>query len=243
MQRDQIASAAEALAAANDGETLEALTPLPVTPAEAYAVQAESLRHLGPVGGWKHALLGGQDLSCAPVLGRAVHRSGATLAVAPHARLELEIAVRLRADISPEAKSHEILEAIGSVHVAFEVLQSRFTTLEKQPPLAQMADRFSNRAIVMGDEVPDWQTRDLSRLPLAIGAPAEPPEMAAGMSLSEIVSFLGFLAERAAVIGPGLRAEHCIVTGARIGPQPLPVGVQLHGGLEGCQVSLTTRAL
>ncbi len=243
MQRDQIASAAEALAAANDGETLDALMPLPESPAEAYAVQAESLRHLGPVGGWKHALLGGRDLSCAPVLDRAIHPSGTTLAVAPHARLELEIAVRLRADIAPKAKPAEILDAIGSVHIAFEVLQSRFTALEKQPPLAQMADRFSNQAIVLGDEVPDWQSRDLTRLPLAIGTPSDPPTMAAGMSLSEIVCFLSFLAERAAVIGPGLRAEHCIVTGARIGPQPLPAGAQVFGGLEDCQVSLITRAL
>ncbi|PFG64830.1 2-keto-4-pentenoate hydratase [Thioclava sp. ES.031] len=240
MHPDEIASAGEALAAAHAGETLDGLTALPRFPAEAYAVQAESLRHLGPVGGWKHALLGGRDLSCAPVLAAAIHSSGASLPVAPDARIELEIAVRLRADIAPEAKPVEIFEAIGGLHIAFELLQSRFTARETQPPIAQMADRFSNQAIILGDEIPDWRARDLSRLPLSIGTPADPSAMAAGMSFSEIVSFLSFLAERASVIGPGLRADHYVVTGARIGPKPLAADTQVQGVLDGYQVSLTT---
>lgn len=237
MQSDRIESAARLLAGAHGAAPLAGLPAQPEGMEDAFAIQRRTVALLGPVGGWKHGLLGGKDLACAPILAAAVLREGAALTIRPNLRVEVETAFRLARPIPAGASAGEIAESIGSVHVAFELLAARYSDPAARTPLEAMADRFSNHAIVLGAELPGWRTRDLADLPIAAGfappgATAEP-----GMSMPDTIAFLGFLAARAEAMGHPLAAGQFVITGARLGPIAVVGACRLEAEILGAQVS------
>ncbi len=218
MLADRIETAARQLAEAHGAPPLSALTPPPATMAQAYRIQARTIALLGPVGGWKHGLLDGRTLSCAPILRDAIHESGVTLPLATGLKIEIETAVRLAAPLRSGADKTQIRAAIGAMHLAFECLGPRFAAPAERTPLEVMADRFSNHALVIGDEIPNWDSRDLASLPIAAMSNASPDGRPRGMSMQETLAFLGFVAAQAEDQGTPLQAGQIIITGARLGP-------------------------
>lgn len=237
---EQLDGAARQLAAAQaaGARPIAALDPAPLTVEEAYRIQAATALRLGPVGGWKHGLLGGKTLSCAPIFASAIHKSGATLPLIRNLRVEVETAIRLAAPLRAGASLPEIRAAIGSIHLAFECLGSRFAEPVKRTPLEVMADRFSNSAVVLGNAIPDWQAYDLADLPISTAEPALGALRTPGLSLPETLEFLGFLAARAEEQGLTLGAGQVIITGARLGPVPVSAPIRLSAWMGDASVEL-----
>lgn len=237
MQPDRVKTAARLLAGAHGAAPLAGLPTPPEGMEDAFAIQRRTVALLGPVGGWKHGLLGGKDLACAPILAAAVLPDGAALTLRPNLRVEVETAFRLARPIPAGASAGEIAESIGSVHVAFELLASRYSDPAARTPLEAMADRFSNHAIILGAELPNWHTRDLADLPIAAsfappGATAQP-----GMTMSDTIAFIDFLAAQAEAMGHPLTAGQSVITGARLGPIPIAGVGRLEAEILGARVS------
>lgn len=199
---------------------------LPTTPPNttaAYAVQSEVMRQLGGPASWKMALLAGRDRHAAAMPASTVVASGATLAVLPHdAAIEVETAFILGTGLAAGSTPGAALAAVAEVRLAFEIVASRYRDRAAVPPLEAMADCFSSAAIVLGDPIPDWQSR-LDE-PLAIALSLDGQSVIASEqspTLSETADFLAWLASHAADQDMPLSAGMVIITGARIGPIPL----------------------
>jgi 2-keto-4-pentenoate hydratase len=54
----------------------------------------------------------------------------------------------------------EILDAIGSVHVAMELVDTRLADAEAAGPHWRLADNLLNGALVLGDAIPHWRELD-----------------------------------------------------------------------------------
>jgi 2-keto-4-pentenoate hydratase len=70
--------------------------------------------------------------------------------------VEAEIALRFGRDLPPQREPYPreaILEAIGSVHVAMELVDTRLADSEAAGPLWRLADNLLNGALVLGDAV------------------------------------------------------------------------------------------
>lgn len=77
--------------------------------------------------------------------------------------VEAEIALRFGRDLPmrPDPYGREaILDAIGSVHVAMELVDTRLADPEAAGPFWRLADNLLNGALVLGDPVPHWRDLD-----------------------------------------------------------------------------------
>jgi 2-keto-4-pentenoate hydratase len=91
--------------------------------------------------------------------------------------VEAEVAFRFGRDLPVRAEPYtraEILEAIGSAHVAMELVDTRLADPEAAGPLWRLADNLLNGGLVRGDGIPDWRTRDLSQLTVRVLGNGEP---------------------------------------------------------------------
>lgn len=141
----------------------------PASLEEAYAVQrAVWLTMAGtarPVA-WKVGAANGEaPLLAGPVLPDAFARGPATFARERFFRLgvEAEIAFVFR-DPLPERDtlwSHDaIAAAIGSAHVAMEIVDTRLRDPDAAGVLWKLADNLVNGTLTLGDEIADWQHLD-----------------------------------------------------------------------------------
>ena len=154
----------------------------PQTRAEGYAVQAQLPGVSGrTVAGWKIAatsavgqahinvtgpiagrLLQGQIL--AP--GAEVPSSGNRMRVA-----EPEMAFTMARDLPPRATPYstaEVLAAVGTLHTALEMPDSRFATFTQTGEAQLLADNACARHFILGPAAPDsWRTLDLSQHPVS----------------------------------------------------------------------------
>jgi 2-keto-4-pentenoate hydratase len=135
--------------------------------------------------------------------------------------VEAEIALRFAHDLPARAQAYareEILAAIGSAHVAMELVASRLADPEAAGPHWRLADNLLNAALVVGDEVPDWRNLDWQHPSAEIrldgqrltGGPSRPP-------LDDIFHCLAWWLEHAG----GARAGDIVTTGAWSGMHPL----------------------
>ncbi len=220
MDHDAINAAAGYFAAACTGAPGRAAPPPAPDADSATAIQLATIDRIGGLGGWKHALLGGRTLACAPIPRPALLTSGARLTLAPAMRVEVELAVVLGRRLDPRASRDELAASIDGIRICFEFLHSRLPATRPAGPFDAMADRFSNRNVVLGDPLADWRRCDIATLRPELTMPgcASPLPSAAGMDLDEIADFLAFLAEHAARHDRVVEAGQVIITGARIGP-------------------------
>jgi 2-keto-4-pentenoate hydratase len=190
----------------------------------AYAIQTETLAVLGPVGAWKVSPYPetGEPF-CSPLPLSYLHRSGETLARADFHDLgiEVEIAVTLARDLDAGATAAEALAAIGSVHLALELIASRFTDRKAVPRTAVFADLQNGGGIVLGEPVRLNALPELGEEALTLVFDGEDAGSAAGgPSTENMLRSLAWLASHAAGRGLALKAGTVVITGARIGPTP-----------------------
>ena len=240
--------AAEILAAARRGGAGIAELPEPLRPRtldEAYAVQDAAAALLGPVGGWKVGAEPDGSVRVAPVPASFVHLQSAAPAFPNGVRLEVELALRLGADLPKSAAPYttaEVDRAIGAAHVIIEVLGSRFETPDAVSRPSFLADGNGNAAIIIGDEIPDWRSLNLSALTVTLTtAGAILARATRGAALPQVLDLLTALANHAADHGGGLQAGQIIITGARAGPTAAPAGMIQGHVNESFTISLRIR--
>ncbi|WP_103333279.1 2-keto-4-pentenoate hydratase [Pseudotabrizicola formosa] len=244
---DHVTQLASALRGAFSGPRLSALPPqyAPRDEAEAYAVQTAVLGSEA-VAGWKVAPRRDGVIRTAPLAASRLLPDGGALPgglVAP--LLEVELALRLAQDVPDRATPDQVLAALGEVCVAFEILDSRFADGSAVPALTGLADAQSNRAFVAGSAGVPWGRQDLADVPLEIFCDGQLLQRTeTGPGSAQVAEAVIWLADHAARRGLPLRRGQIIITGARLGPMPIPAGPQIRataGGIGEVHLHSDTR--
>ncbi len=199
---------------------------------QAYAVQRTVWTRLAgeqPPSAWKLGASSRQaEPSVAAILPERTARSIARFPAGMFHMLgiEAEIAIRFGRDLPARATPYphdEILDAIASLHVAMELVDTRLADSEAAGPLWRLADSLLNGALVIGDAIPDWHKLDLSGLTVRV--------LADGACLAETVGRpplddLFFCLPWWLAHNPGTRAGDIVTTGAWNGMHPIPAARQ-----------------
>lgn len=230
------------------GEKLAAIPEalVPQDRAAAYAIQDELLAlEGGDVGGWKVSAGSEPPPLASPLLKAAYVDNGATLDLAKMmlTRVEVEVGLRLKADLLPRPNGYsrqEVIDAIEGLVPALEVLGDRFAAGTDMPKLLAISDFQYNAAVVTGPLKTDWQGMDLANLHLKLTIGTESWEVATGTALDGVIDAIVSLANEGAHRQGGLTAGQVIITGSRL-IQPLgKPGDKVSATLEGLgSVSIT----
>jgi 2-keto-4-pentenoate hydratase len=150
----------------------------PRSAAEAYRIQdllAEELDF--PVGGWKIGCTSAAARkilkSRGPFAGRVfttrMFESGVSLpdTAYPMRGLEGEFAFRMKKALPPRKRAYSLAEvtaAVGSLHLAIEIVDSRYSDWLKVGVMSVIADQGSNGALILGPAVPRWRQLKLEQV-------------------------------------------------------------------------------
>lgn len=234
MPADRLSAIADQLVAARKAGARIALADAPRTFEEGFAVQDMVAARLGrPTLGWKVIEMPDGRVIFAPLLGKAPVAEGGTWTVTGRepAGIELEIAFRMAKDAAPGATGAQVLDAIGTAHVVYELCQSRIAEPDKQPRHVAVADCILNEGIVLGPAFAGWRTRDLKAVPgrLLVDGKVH----AEGKSVDPIRA-IEVLAPALAKAGKKLAAGQIVITGSLIGMNWLTGRHDLVGIIDGC---------
>jgi 2-keto-4-pentenoate hydratase len=152
----------------------------PRTAADGYRIQDLLAEELGfPVGGWKigctsavaRKILKARGPFAGRIFATRIFASGTTLPATayPMRGLEGEFAFRLHKPLPTRKRAYrlaEVTEAIGNLHLAIEIVDSRYVDWLKVGTPSLIADQGSNGALVLGPAVPRWRTRKLDSQPV-----------------------------------------------------------------------------
>lgn len=228
------APAVEALLSARrTGQPLAALPEeaRPATQAEAYAIQDEVARRIGPVTAWKVGAATPDAVPFrAPINRQTVFIGASELPVAGFRLMgiEAEIVFRFARDLPPRERAwtrEEVLAAVGSVHPAFEICDTRFQGMGMLDPLSHMADQMNHGALIVGPAAADWRSLDPVRQPVTLDIDGRRVvETIGGNSAGDPVRLLEWLANQGARSFGGLHAGDVVTTGSCTGTIFLQAG-------------------
>lgn len=235
------------LISAHDGGEPIAIVPdhlVPSDMAAVYAMQDAVIAQAGPVGGWKVMAGGKGEPTCSPLPASRYFNDGARLSSSRHRFVlaEVEIAVRLGADLPGNADAAATMAAIASLHPVLEMVGSPFVDRDAVAANARLGDLQSNGAVIVGPALDRAVTAELATLRAVLrldGAEAGSAE--AGASWEATIDALRWLGGHAASRGLPLKAGQTIITGARVvAPQAraaLVEGDLGHWGKVGVQLT------
>jgi 2-keto-4-pentenoate hydratase len=166
-----------------DGTAIDALPAelRPTTRAEGYAIQACLMRcTTQPLFGWKIAatsLAGQRHINVeGPLAGRILAErvvpDGAMITLGANRMrvAEAEFAFRMARDLPPRARDYtagEVMTAVGTLHLAIEVPDSRYNDSTKAGAAQIIADNGCAHQFMLGAAVAgDWRTLDLAEHPV-----------------------------------------------------------------------------
>ncbi|MBD9454480.1 hypothetical protein IB244_23550 [Rhizobium sp. RHZ02] len=248
MNSDLILRASHILAKATAGERItdlpEDLVPLSVD--TAYAIQDATL--VGQqIGGWKVApAAAGQVPRCSPIAASRFVKNGSALPAGLHApEVEVEVAFKLSKDLPVASSRADVSAAVGSLHVALEILDSRFVDRRQVSALTALADGQSNCLVVAGDGIDGVQDFDSAGLAPVLKMGGTQYEVTKTLPDSGgVLDAVLWLANHAAARGQPLRTGQIIITGARVGPVPIAANSSLDATLSGVgHVSLAAASI
>jgi 2-keto-4-pentenoate hydratase len=242
MDSRKASQAAEILWSAwRQGRRLEALPDecRPRSVEEGYAIQdALASNHGGEVIGWKIAATsteGQRHIGVAEPLGgrlfaRFCHGDGARLPAAGlHMRVaEAEFCFRMARDLRPRATAYatdEVMAAVGTLHLAIEVPDSRYEDYARigAPQLA--ADDSCACFFVLGAEATDWRAIDLAGHEVVAYKNGAAAQHGSGANvLGDPRIALAWLANDRARRGDGIKAGQIVTTGTCVKPVAIAPG-------------------
>jgi 2-keto-4-pentenoate hydratase len=212
----------------------------PADRAQAYAVQAEWARLSGePVVGWKIAatsIAGQQHIGVdGPLAGRLLRErvlaAGAVVPLAGNIMCvaEVEFAFRMARALPPRDQPYgldEVMGAVGSLHPAVEVPDSRYEDFVRVGAPQLIADDACACWLVLGDATSDdWRERDLSAHPVSASIGGRPVARGSGAAaLGDPRVALAWIANELRVFGPGLAEGDVVTTGTCIVPAAVKPG-------------------
>lgn len=220
----------------------------PQTAEEAYLIQNETVAALGRVGAWKVQPLPetGQPFA-APILASNVIPNNAELRSAdfPSLGIEVEIAIVLNRDLAALPQGYtaaDMQSAIGSVHLALELLASRFVDRKKVPQLTGIADLQHSGGVVLGEAMASSAMPEFSQQAIQLEIDGTVVASTTGnASTQNVLGALAWLANHASARGLPLKAGDIVITGARLGPVDL-TGSKVQANAAGFEsVSVTFR--
>ncbi len=209
---------------------------------EGYAIQdAMAEHHGGEVIGWKIAATssaGQRHIGVTEPLGgrlfaKFCHPDGARLPAGPlHMRVaEAEFAFRVAKDLPPRANRYtteEVMAAVGTLHLAIEVPDSRYRDFARVGAPQLVADDSCACYFVLGDEAAGWRGVDLAAHPVVGHKNGAVAERGSGANvLGDPRMALAWLANDRAARGDGLKAGQIVTTGTCIKPMPIAPGDQV----------------
>ncbi len=228
------------------GETLAALPPdiRPKTRAEGYAAQA-ALEPFSksPVLGWKIAAtssIGQTHIGVpGPIAGRLFKErafdDGAVLPIAGSRMrvAEPEYAFRMDRDLSPRTSAYtveEVMSAVGTLHPAIEVPDSRLIDFAKAGEAQLLADNACTHQVVIGRATDaDWRSVDLSQHQAKASVVGKLDRDGIGANvLGDPRLALTWLANELSGLGITLAAGQVVITGTCAPPLAFGPGDRLH---------------
>jgi 2-keto-4-pentenoate hydratase len=211
----------------------------PTTRAEGYAVQAliES-RSRQPLFGWKIAATsraGQAHINVdGPLAGRLLAEkafsSGAALPFgANHMRVaEAEFAFRMARDLPPRSAPYrveEVTAAIGALHPAIEIPDSRYDDFTKVGAAQLIADNGCAHLFVLGDAADEsWRAIDLVAHRVRATNGAVTHDGNGGRVLGDPLVALTWLVNELSGLGITLQSGEVVTTGTCITPLPIAAG-------------------
>jgi 2-keto-4-pentenoate hydratase len=242
LDRDQIEAASRTLYDHwRDGTKLENLEASlrPRDRAEGYAIQGRLEGHSkANLFGWKIAATseaGQKHINVdGPMAGRilteTVIADGSTASMAGNAMrvVESEFAFRMAVDLPPRSSPYsvrEVLDAVGTLHPAIEIPDSRFEDFVRAGAAQIIADNACAHLFVLGAPTKsDWRTLDLVEEKPAITLRGENFTGHGKNVLGDPRIALTWLANELRQLGVTLRAGEVVTTGTCHTPLPIQSG-------------------
>ncbi|AMO98118.1 fumarylacetoacetate (FAA) hydrolase family protein [Collimonas arenae] len=207
--------------------------PLPLRPQDAetaLAIQAAVSAQLGErIGGWKCGLpVEGQPVA-APIYANTIHNSSPCTAWVRdgQVRVEPELAFVLAHDLptrsAPYTKA-EIDAAIGSTHLALELIDSRYSAPDDAGFIENLSDGLLNQGLYLGPQVDTERARAANTLLISVDEGVTKQRQLQGRHPNgEPRAPLYWLAEFLRTSGQGLQAGQIVITGSYAGSFGLPL--------------------
>lgn len=140
----------------------------------AFAIQDRVCAALGGAGGWKTGAPSPEALPiAAPLLASLIAPSPADLPAADFHRIgvEAELAFRFARALPRRDQPYspdEVADAVESLHVSIEIVDSRLGDWAEGDDMWKLADNQINGWFVHGPAVTDWRGRDLEHAPVEL---------------------------------------------------------------------------
>jgi 2-keto-4-pentenoate hydratase len=235
MSKDRLAGIADRLTDARRKGARIALegADLPADFEEGFAIQDKVVAALAsPTIGWKVMAVPQGPVIFAPIQQSGRVTGGGTWEVAgpEPAGIELEIAFRMGRDVPAGASPAQVLDAVASAHVVFELCQSRFAEPGKQPRHVMLADCIANWGLVLGPEIPGWRGENLKERAGRLLVDGE--VHVEGKSVDPIGA-LQMLLPALTARGKSLETGQVVITGSLIGMNWLTGRHALEGVIDG----------
>jgi 2-keto-4-pentenoate hydratase len=235
MSKDRVAAIADRLVTARRQGARIALAgaEVPADYEEGFAIQDRVVAALAsPIIGWKVMAVPQGPVIFAPILQSGRVADGGTWEVMGRepAGIELEIAFRMGRDVKPGASPQQVLDAVESAHVVFELCQSRIADPAKQPRHVMLADCIANAGLVVGPQISGWRSENLTERPgrLLVDGKVH----VEGKTVDPIAA-LQMLEPALTPRGKQLAAGEIVITGSLIGMNWLTGRHDLKGVIDG----------
>jgi 2-keto-4-pentenoate hydratase len=203
----------------------------PTSVEAAYVVQHKVAATFGEIGGWKVGAPGGNRV-CGALPASGVKPSPATLsaAVNPYRGIEAEVAFRMASDLPPRATLYsraEVVAAIGTMHPAIEVLETRFLDPDALDLLTNLADTQSHGGFIFGPGTLNWQGIDLATMHCEQHVDGKLSKDKTGYPFGDILDMMEWLANVGAVWAGGLKAGQFVTCGSWTGKECVPASANV----------------
>jgi 2-keto-4-pentenoate hydratase len=213
---------------------------LPASDADAYAVQEATMRRLGATeAGWK---VGGANPQAepvaAPLIAALVAPSPATFRARVDAfrAVEAELSLMLGQDLPMRHEPYgedEAWQAVASVHVAIEFLDTRFADRPAMSPQALLADMQNNGGFCYGPANAVASVDFLGARASLLFDGKEVKSAVGGNPAGHPKRLIGWLANHTAARGRPLRRGMIVTTGSHTGITVAPLGARVTARFQG----------
>ena len=217
---------------------------------QALAIQRELIRqHPDPVVGWKCALPSVDKRVLAPIFAGTVYRGSACSVVPDQGRawVEPEIAFVLKEALSARPGGYtpaEVDAALGSCHMALELVQHRYAADAEVEFLDQLADGLLNQGLFLGPDIDRAAAYQCTTMAIHLHRLGQTQSLA-GVHPNQLPQLpLYWLVNYLSQSGVDLSAGQAIITGTYAGLIEIPLAspIQLnYEGLGQCHLTIEAR--
>lgn len=159
----------------------------------------------------------------APVFGSLIHASPARIP-AESLRVfgvEAEFGFSFARDLPSRSAAYsesEVLDAVGAVHAAIEIVESRFADWKGPDELSKLADTGGNAGVVFGPGYADWRNVDFAHAAVCLAIDGTEAARAPGANKGlHPLANIAWLANTYAPRYGGIRRGHVVLTGSCTG--------------------------